>query len=348
MQDWREYQGWPWPICPYVGEKGIGFKSVFKIASEVYISSRSFSFKFDQAQAVGLIAPIWSPFPEPIRPGYTSFYLKLSEDCDEDRIAHDIQHLDPTMLLFLRRLREINLNIMLADGQMWTRTLRRKDTLSRGGLITQLHRGLTISDYIVVKHLVSDLPEDKDRAGVRESEISLALPPLYETFEDHTYAVYAFLPVRDYGFKVHHFVPALLCKVMLTWGQFLLQADFLLTANREDVLDNPWNRALREACADAFVQAIHHLNSGPRRYAWTRYIPGQHILGFFEPLRDMILDKLSQEPILEACSGRMVAPAMLTYVPSCFIDNVGSPLTLSPNTNDSYLSDSYIQRRRAF
>ncbi|KAF4983170.1 hypothetical protein FDECE_17356, partial [Fusarium decemcellulare] len=63
----------------YVGEKGIGFKSVFKVSSIVYISSRSFSFKFDRSQAVGLIAPIWAAFPELTLPGSTSFYLKLSD-----------------------------------------------------------------------------------------------------------------------------------------------------------------------------------------------------------------------------------------------------------------------------
>lgn len=325
----------------YVGEKGIGFKSVFKVASEVYISSRSFSFKFDQSKAVGAIAPIWSEFPERLQPGYTSFYLKLSKDSDENQIAHDIQRLDPTMLLFLRRLREINLNVMV-DGQMWTRTLRRLDILNRGGPITQLHRGPTVSDYIVVKHLVSGLPEDKERIGVMESEISLAFPPLEETSEGHTHAVYAFLPIRDYGFKVDSFLPSIFCDFGLIWTQFLLQGDFLLTANREDVLDNPWNRALREACADAFLKAVHHLKTGPRRYEWTRYIPGQHILGFFEPLREVILDKLSRAPVLEAFSERMVAPAMLTYVPQDrFVGDFGLPLTLSPNTKDSYLSYKY-------
>ncbi|RSL88992.1 hypothetical protein CEP52_015037 [Fusarium oligoseptatum] len=327
----------------YVGEKGIGFKSVFKIASEVYISSRSFSFKFDQSQPVGLIAPIWSEFPEPIRPGYTSFYLRLSGDSNEDRIAHDIQHLDPTMLLFLRRLREINLNVMLIDGKMWTRTLRREDVWTPDGFTTYLHRGPNMSNYIIVKHLVSKLPEDKDRLGVVESEISLAFPPLHETSDGHTHAVYAFLPIRDYGFKVGHFTLSPSFELELIYGKFLLQGDFLLTANREDILDNAWNRALLEACADAFVLAIHHLSRGHRKYLWTRYIPGQHMHGFFEPLRDMILEKLSQEPILEACSGRMVAPVSLTYVPpSRFTDDAGLPLTLSPNTKDSYLSSSYV------
>lgn len=65
-------------------------------------------------------------------------------------------------------------------------------------------------------------------------------------------------------------------------------------------------------------------------------------MGFFEPVRDFILERLSREPILEAYSGRMIPPAMLTYTPrGQFSDDTGLPLTLSPNTMDSYLSSRY-------
>ncbi|RYP53097.1 hypothetical protein DL768_001874 [Monosporascus sp. mg162] len=187
----------------YVGEKGIGFKSVFKVASVVYISSRSFSFKFDRSQAVGLIAPIWSEFPEPTLPGYTSFYLQLSEDCDENQITHEIRHLDPTMLIFLRQLRQINLKIVLGEGHTWTRRLWREDIWASGSLITRLHGGPTPSCYVVTKYLVSQLPEEHDRPGVLESEILLAFPILdiQKRSEENTQSVYAFLPIRDYGFK---------------------------------------------------------------------------------------------------------------------------------------------------
>jgi HSP90 family molecular chaperone len=40
----------------YIGEKGIGFKSVFKAADVVWISSRE--FKFDQSKFLGMVTPI--------------------------------------------------------------------------------------------------------------------------------------------------------------------------------------------------------------------------------------------------------------------------------------------------
>lgn len=42
----------------YIGEKGIGFKSVFKVAHTVWIKSSHYSFKFDRREKLGMIAPI--------------------------------------------------------------------------------------------------------------------------------------------------------------------------------------------------------------------------------------------------------------------------------------------------
>lgn len=63
----------------YIGEKGIGFKSVFKVADVVWISSRDFTFKFDKTKFLGMVAPVWETFPEKTQPGCTSIYLQLSK-----------------------------------------------------------------------------------------------------------------------------------------------------------------------------------------------------------------------------------------------------------------------------
>lgn len=59
----------------YIGEKGIGFKSVFKAADVVWISSREFTFKFDKTKPLGMVSPIWAEFPEATQPGCTSIVL---------------------------------------------------------------------------------------------------------------------------------------------------------------------------------------------------------------------------------------------------------------------------------
>ncbi|KAI0435663.1 hypothetical protein F4803DRAFT_544782 [Xylaria telfairii] len=311
----------------YIGEKGIGFKSVFKVAHTVYISSRTFSFKFDQSQPTGIIAPIWAEFPEPALPGYTSFLLQLSPSCDEEQLAREIQDLDPNLLIFTRTLRQINLTIMRDGHRMWTRKLWRQVLLHDVLPVTVLHSGNSHQRHVVIRHCVSQLPFEEKRLNCSESELLIAfplsdnnIPPPRHT----TYPVYAFLPVQDYGFK------------------FLLQADFLLTANREGILDIPWNRALRDAAADGFVSAIQQLNLGALRYMWPFYLPTNEIYGFFEPLKEMIYQGLSECHVLESFSGTMEIPSMLTYVPKGdFLDTNGIPFTLSSKTRSTYLSSHY-------
>lgn len=121
----------------------------------------------------------------------------------------------------------------------------------------------------------------------------------------------------------------------------MIQGDFLLTANREDVLDIPWNHALRDSCVDAFVKGVYRMNSGPERYTWPRFIPAQSVGGFFEPLRALILKRLPRERILEGCSRKMISPATLTRVPRTYCSDDGVPFTLSSSTLDSYLSAKY-------
>ena len=48
-----------------IGEKGVGFKSVFKIADVVWIKSGYYSFKLDKSQPLGMITPLREQFPKP-------------------------------------------------------------------------------------------------------------------------------------------------------------------------------------------------------------------------------------------------------------------------------------------
>ena len=58
--------------------------------------------------------------------------------------------------------------------------------------------------------------------------------------------------------------------------QFLLQADFILIANREDmILHSDWNQALLNALAECFVKAVERFNhryAKPLRYCWLGFL----------------------------------------------------------------------------
>jgi hypothetical protein len=186
----------------YVGEKGIGFKSVFKVADVVYISSGHYSFKFDRNATLGMIAPIWCDFPTHRRRGCTSFYLQLSGSYNQEELREELKSLDARMLVFLRQLRRIQISIQF--GSTTERELTRpSDTQGPMGQIVTLRQGTEVLRYIVMTHNVTGMPTEEKRQGHTESPLLLAFPvngnndPVLRPQQ-----LYAFLPVRDYGFNV--------------------------------------------------------------------------------------------------------------------------------------------------
>lgn len=140
-------------------------------------------------------------------------------------------------------------------------------------------------------------------------------------------------------------IPALLA--LLTPRQFLLQADFLLIASREDISRSfKWNKALRDAAVDALIKAAQAFNRGRMKYTWLRYLPlKDEVSGFFERFKNRLLDQISNEPLLENWNDDMVQPSTLTFVSKeKFADSTDRPMTLAygnPNKASVYLSPRY-------
>jgi hypothetical protein len=193
----------------YIGEKGIGFKSVFKVSDVVWITSGHYSFKFDKQEKLGMIAPIWEQFPEPRLRGYTSMLLQLSNDYNPTELIMEIRLLDPKLLIFLRKLRQINIRSYDGNGIFLERSLGRNETsaetdsLSIVNLQTRTRTSSASLWFKTTRFPVVHLPTDPKRPGSTQSEILLAFPisssgnPKVESQNVH-----AFLPIRDYGFKV--------------------------------------------------------------------------------------------------------------------------------------------------
>ncbi|KAH7140312.1 hypothetical protein B0J13DRAFT_557512 [Dactylonectria estremocensis] len=315
----------------FVGEKGIGFKAVFKVASTVYISSGHYSFKFDRDAHLGMIAPVWQEFPERRKKGWTSILLKLSEDCNQEAIIDELQTYDPRILLFLRRLRKLSLKV--DTGFLSTRNF--KTILSRGDrpptnpVMMTLKKDRTESNYFVWRHQVNGLPKEARRTGITSSEIVVAFPLSKDKTEPlvERQSVYAFLPVRDYGFN------------------FLLQADFLLPATREDITaDSAWNEALLEAAQTAYVEAMVHMSSLPTRLcrSLVRFIPAQFLnTTALSGFRDGVVEKLKLAAVLETGTGRFRPPNEILIMPKAYCDHLGRPFIASKAENS--LSSQYSE-----
>lgn len=127
----------------HIGEKGIGFKSVFKAADVVWISSGSFSFKFDKRHSpLGMVTPTWADFPEPIMPGFTSIYLQLSETYDEQTMIQELLMFDSNLLIFLRRSEEINLEVIRPGQLVWQKHIWKSREKQRDNHVVNLHNGI--------------------------------------------------------------------------------------------------------------------------------------------------------------------------------------------------------------
>ncbi|OAL31964.1 hypothetical protein AYO22_00834 [Fonsecaea multimorphosa] len=294
-----------------IGEKGIGFKSVFKIADVVSILSGYYSFKFDRTKSnLGMITPECDAFPA------------------KTDLVDEMRSMDPRCLLFLRNLKQIHVTVSPPDDHNWEITLSRIDDQSGDEALrtTTLSYGDKSVTYLVHQHIATSLPDEQKRRGREMSAILLAFPhnDAPET-ELEQQQVYAFLPIRNYGFT------------------FLIHADFLLIANRGDIdSSSQWNLALREAILDAFLKAVLYLHGTAFRYTWPRYLPsGPNTFDFFWKFRTALAVRLLKMAIIETEDGQLKTPTTVRYVPRCFRDENNVPLISSAATKSKYLSHKY-------
>lgn len=188
----------------HIGEKGIGFKAVFKAADVVWIASRSYSIKFDKHKRLGMIAPIWAEFPEARIDKHTSFYLQLSKGFDQQKLVENLKSIEPAVLLFLRKLRKIQLAVAPGEyGEGWETTFSNNSRGEADDEQITLMQGDTPLRYIIRRHMVNTPPSEPKRQGYSRSEITLAFPIVSDDEQKiKIQKVYAFLPIREYGFTV--------------------------------------------------------------------------------------------------------------------------------------------------
>lgn len=193
------------------GEKGIGFKSVFRIANVVSVLSRNYSFQFDTTRRLGMVTPQWVEFPDGARPGFTSIHLRIRDEDDKSELIQELKSMGPGRLLFLRRLRRVNILIQAKDGTIWRTSLGRNDkeylNSSEPRSITTLFRDSDCQDYWIYQHVVKKLPPEPRRTHCPESVIALGFPVSTDPrlgFKPMIgpQQVHAILPIRDYGFTV--------------------------------------------------------------------------------------------------------------------------------------------------
>ncbi|KAL4248732.1 hypothetical protein ABKN59_007186 [Abortiporus biennis] len=310
-------------VLGYIGEKGIGFKASFAVADVVSVTSSCYAFKFDKREELGMIAPIWTG--EAIESGWTVFRLQLTPQIDSHLLVTYLHDVKPSLLLFLRKLRKLEIT---CDGE--TTTFSRRDLKDN---ITCLDRtdGCTKESfyYLVFRHKLEISTTEEKRSHLKESEVVLAFPITSAKVPViGNQMVHAFLPLRSYGFS------------------FLIQADFLTAASREDILaDSRWNQQLLTGVVDAFLRTIPVFQlTHSLELSWLRYIPSGIADSFMKSVENTPSPRLRDMEIVKCIDGcyRRPCTVIIPGLPFCMSD--GHPLVnscaplyyISPHYHDNY------------
>lgn len=237
----------------YIGEKGIGFKSVFKVTRRPHLYSAGYQFRFDRdpdpEAKLGYIIPYWvdaEPAEVAGRRGQTCIVLPL-DDGQWEPVVEQLQSIAPETILFLKRLEGLSVELSGAPPL----TLAADKTAPP---LVHLLDDDGLNTYWVHNHEVACPPDkmDEKRVGVDTRVISVAFP--LDVVRAPDYSVFAYLPT-----EVHSGYP------------FLVNADFILSTSRETILvDRLWNGWLRDEIAPCFVEGFASLVLDPK-YCYQAY-----------------------------------------------------------------------------
>ncbi|XP_058649126.1 uncharacterized protein wu:fj29h11 isoform X2 [Onychostoma macrolepis] len=325
----------------YIGQKGIGFKSVFKVTNCPEIHSNGFHIRFDKKSGpMGYILPHWVEQERPVSAGAreiaeqrwaTKIHLPLrSESYQTKNLFHDVH---PSLLLFLHRLRSITI---FNEAEKRLVSMTRRD-LSHN-ILEVAHTGGE-ERWLVVKRM---LYPKKIKEDVESTELALAFQLSDSSSCDvkpQKQPVFAFLPLRSFGFR------------------FIIQGDFDIPSSREDVdRDSSWNQWLRSEIPQLFVHAMDVFNQHPEFSGlgglcyFMQFIPQpSEILDFFNPVANQIIQLLKGKaclPAKEDSEGRVEfkQPSQLAVCQDRLIQDVIGGEDLCRSLSLSYLHPALQSR----
>ncbi|XP_042388023.1 uncharacterized protein LOC121980124 [Zingiber officinale] len=305
----------------YIGEKGIGFKSVFLISSKPYIFSNGYQICFNEEPSpdcnLGYIVPEWvdeNPNLSDIKNLYgpsenlptTIIILPLKIE-KESAVKEQLSNLQPEVLLFLSKIRQLSVRGDTDDSKCNTGckiSITGEDNCQTGRNMNAESYPLHLSAqeghkgeeeqccYYMWKERFPVKPEciSKKRAEVDEWVITLAFPFARRLNRGmRKSGVYSFLPTD-----------------METGFPFIIQADFLLVSSRESIqLNSPWNEGILSCVPFAFKNAFTTLIKGAHEAPsfsipfLFNFIPVEEShIKLLDPVRQSIKEKIIAESII--------------------------------------------------
>ncbi|KAI0813926.1 hypothetical protein GGR55DRAFT_486989 [Xylaria sp. FL0064] len=341
-------------VQPYIGEKGIGFKSVFMAAWKVHIQSNALSFTLTYRigdLGIGMISPVWQESAETLDGSFTRITLFLHQYDDKsiqeqryNEIVSQFNELRGTVLLFLQNLQEIRITVYEGTGILASRTQYTKFGTNPVVIrkTSQLGNDPKVDEYRwyhITKRMVSNVPARENRtyadgesSADATTEIVLAFPlmgaptPLVEDQD-----VFAFLPMRPMGFK------------------FIIHADFVTEASRQDIVTTSRrNQSLRTGIAQCFLDAIRQLCEHPNlQFQWMRWLPQRHAYpwnNFWKEVLVYIENGVRDLDIFRCeISGRTSTISSVRPLEHSHLDKAGKPL-FNDLLEVQYISQKYDKK----
>ncbi|KAJ3707082.1 hypothetical protein LUZ61_010787 [Rhynchospora tenuis] len=257
----------------YIGEKGIGFKSVFLVSSQPHIFSSGYQIMFSEEPSpecgIGYIVPKWvdkHPTFSELKEIYgstnalpnTIIILPL-KDAKVPAVRKQLSSIHPEILLFLSKIQKLSIKEIGDNSTEQTALTEVSISSEKDHQIIKnvdaesytLHLDAQEAGkeehcpYYIWKQKFPIKPECrvKKREEVDMWTITLAFPHGQQLGGAHAPGIYAFLPTE-----------------MVTNFPFIIQADFLLASSRETILfDSPWNKGILECVPSAFINALNAL-----------------------------------------------------------------------------------------
>ncbi|KAJ0790237.1 putative histidine kinase/HSP90-like ATPase superfamily [Helianthus annuus] len=305
----------------YIGEKGIGFKSVFLITSQPYIFSNGYKIRFNEKPCqqcnVGYIVPEWveeDPTLSDIQSVYgsstalptTTLVLPLKAEKVKP-VKDQLSSIHPEVLLFLSKIKRLSVREDNDDPKL--NTVSAISISSEKNFVTL--KSMDAESYTL--HLTADVSGNQDdtecgyymwkqrfpvkqqnkvdvRSEVEEWVITLAFPNGKRLNRGASMpGIYSFLPTET-----------------VTNFPFIIQADFLLASSRENILwDNKWNEGILDCVPVAFLNSFTSLikssetapiSSLPNQFRFLPVKESSHAK--LNHVRDAIKAKLMNETIV--------------------------------------------------
>lgn len=284
----------------YIGEKGIGFKSVFRITSSPYIFSNGFQFclpEQDDETGLGYIVPCWVTHPpQQLLAQETSIILPLNKkekEKDIDDVIKALREISPETILFLKKLKSLEVSIQLSSRDSFKNLSINKKVLKTIGnsqLIELRCQKSNIQNDAVVdtcNYWVTEIEFEKPthihhekRIGIECRSVSVAIPLNDKPSKGK---LFAYLPVWE-----------------ATGIPFLINADFLLVSSREGIReDEEWNKWLRDCVVKTYTSSLLELLNAPKMNFKMKVfgyasIPIKTNYTFLQPVIDNVTKELSE------------------------------------------------------